>query len=119
MKIGEFSAKYNIAPSKVRYYIHYGLLVPSVRNGQYQFNEDCLRDMDYIMELQQMQFPLNEILALITMRRKFTVLQGKDWQNLIHILEKQKKYLSEQIDKTYDQENTLNRLIEELTPIDQ
>ena len=66
-----------------------------------------------------MQFPLNEILALITMRRKFTVLKGKDWQNLIHILEKQKKYLSEQIDKTYDQENLLNRLIEELTPIDQ
>ncbi len=119
MKIGEFSEKYNIAPSKVRYYIHYGLLVPEVKNGQYRFHEDCIRDMDYITRLQQMLFPLKEILALITMRRKFTVLQGSDRQNLIRIIEKQKTDLAKQLEETFEQEKLLNKLMKEIIPSDQ
>jgi DNA-binding transcriptional MerR regulator len=108
MKNGEFSRKYNVAPSKIRYYIQYGILVPEVKNGQYRFNRNCIRDMDYAVELQQMHFSLKDILEVITLYRKFSAFQPQDMQHLIEIFSKQRQSLQKEMDETYEQEKLLN-----------
>lgn len=61
MKIGEFAKKTNWNESTIRYYINYGLLGPSQKNGQYVFEEHDLQVAQRINELKEAGLSLEEI----------------------------------------------------------
>ena len=69
MKIGQVSRRYGISRDNLYYYINYGLLVPPRRNNQYVFDDDTLRDLEWILELKNMEYSLAEIHRILSLRR--------------------------------------------------
>lgn len=83
MRIGEVSRKYGISINNLNYYINFGLLVPSVKGGQRDFDARSLQDLELIIELKNFKFTLNEIYKVITLRRISNLASRKDIQELI------------------------------------
>lgn len=69
MKIGEFSRKFNITQSTVRYYVKQGLLIPESKNRQYIFTEKCIEDMKRIIRLKGMGLSVNLIHKFLSVYR--------------------------------------------------
>ena len=65
MRIGEVSRQYHISVDNLYYYINYGLLVPPKPRGQYIFNKTVLQDLEWILELKELDFTLREIHMLL------------------------------------------------------
>ena len=56
MRIGKVSEKYHISVDNIYYYINYGLLVPPKPRGQYVFDEQTVRDLEWILGLKELDF---------------------------------------------------------------
>ena len=69
MKISEFSSRFNMSPETVRYYVNEGLLVPHSRNNRYDFTENDVTDMEYILKLKSFHFPLHEVRRILVLKR--------------------------------------------------
>ena len=69
MKIGTFARKFNLNISTVRFYINNGLLVPGKIGGQYEFDEECISDMERILKYKKYNFSLEEIQILFFMKK--------------------------------------------------
>lgn len=69
MKIGQVVRKYNIPVNRLYFYINNGLLVPPRRNNQYVFDDHTLGELEWILELKEMEFPLKTIHRLLSLRR--------------------------------------------------
>lgn len=69
MKIGTFARKFNINASTVRYYINSGLITPSKPGGQYEFDKECVADMEKILKYKKYCFSLEEIQLLFFMEK--------------------------------------------------
>lgn len=111
LKIGEFAKLFQVPTSTIRYYISFGILVPETKNTQYLFTPECQQDMEFVEKLKEMKFSLNDILSLITMKRKFSIFREADFKNCLTILLKHKEYLECQLEMTYEQEKMLKALI--------
>ena len=61
MRIGKVSEIYHISADNLYYYINYGLLVPPRPKGQYVFDQATLKDLEWILELKELDFSLREI----------------------------------------------------------
>ena len=80
MRIGDFAKKYGMNVTAVRYYIENALLTPQRKNNQYIFDQNCINDMDKILEYKECGLTLEEIELLFFLEKtsKFqdeTVLQ--------------------------------------------
>ena len=69
MKIGQAAKKFSVPVTSIYYYIKHGLLVPPVNRGQYIFDEKTLGDLEWLLELKKMEFPLEVIHRLLSLRR--------------------------------------------------
>ncbi len=114
LRIGAFCKKFGVSASTVRYYVHYGILIPETRNGQFLFSKSCVQDMAQIMELKELQFSLEEIHSLLTLRRKFNLAKKEDADSYLHLLNRQKERLTERLEKTRQQEALLEQIQKEL-----
>lgn len=84
MRIGKVSELYHISIDNLYYYIHYGLLVPPRPKGQYVFDEATRKDLEWILELKDLDFSLREIHILLSLKR---VSGFADPQDLIELKE--------------------------------
>jgi len=82
MKIGQISRKYGISKDNLYYYINYGLLVPPKLNSQYVFDDETIRDLEWIMELKDMDYPLQDIHKMISLRRISNLENPEDRSDL-------------------------------------
>lgn len=69
MKIGDFSKKYNMNITTVRYYVERALLTPERKNNQYIFNKSCMDDMEKILKYKSFHFSLEEIELLFSWKK--------------------------------------------------
>lgn len=69
MKIGTFAKKFKVSISAVRFYVNNGLLVPSKLGGQYDFDAECVSDMERILKYKKYHFSLEEIQLLFFMEK--------------------------------------------------
>src|SRR5699024_2349545 len=71
---------------------HYGLLVPPRPKGQYVFDEATCKDLEWILELKDLDFSLREIHILLSLKR---VSGFADSQDMIELREiyKNKRHL--------------------------
>lgn len=65
MKIGAFAKKNNVSIDTLRHYMEINLLIPLKSGSQYDFDDNCQRDMDEIQDLKALRFSLKEIRKLI------------------------------------------------------
>lgn len=78
MKIGQVSRKYSISKDNIYYYINYGLLVPPKLNNQYVFDDETIGDLEWILELKDMEYSLSDIHRMISLRRISNLDNPKD-----------------------------------------
>lgn len=53
----------------MRFYVNNGLLVPSKKNDQYEFDRQCIEDMKKILEYKAFHFSLEEIQLLFFLEK--------------------------------------------------
>lgn len=69
MKIGNFARKFNLNISTVRFYVNNGLLTPKREGGQYNFDKECVLDMERILKYKDYYFSLEEIQLLFFLEK--------------------------------------------------
>ncbi|KJS47486.1 MerR family transcriptional regulator [Desulfosporosinus sp. BICA1-9] len=65
MKIRSFAKKHNVSESTVRYYMKQGLLMPNRKNKQYDFDEECSKNLENVKLLKDLDFSLAKIKSII------------------------------------------------------
>ncbi|MFD1707429.1 MerR family transcriptional regulator [Siminovitchia sediminis] len=102
MKIGEFAKKFDVTVDAIRHYIEIGLLIPTKEGSHYSFGPTCTEDMELIIKLKQLQFTLQEIHKVLSLRRitHFVDLEEVDYYLKV-LMEKKQVLLKErdQIDE--------------------
>ncbi|MGI6053612.1 MAG: MerR family transcriptional regulator [Clostridium sp.] len=96
MKIGSFSKKYSMTPEAIRYYVNEGLLVPRSRNGRYDFGEEDLRDMDFLLKLKSYHFSIHDIHRILSLRRLSNFDSADDMNDYLKILSAQKRKMEQE-----------------------
>lgn len=69
LKIGSFAKKFDINISAVRFYVNNGLLLPKVVSGRYDFDSDCIENMEKILRYKKYLFTLDEIQLLFFLEK--------------------------------------------------
>ena len=116
-RIGEFAAMFHITPSKVRYYIKCGFLLPDHKNGQYLFHNGCIRDMEQIMKWKEMQLPLKDIYQLLKFSRISNLTLPDDIAPCIRLLTAHKNILETERESLQTQLNSLAGLLSDIGPV--
>ncbi|KAB8138157.1 MerR family transcriptional regulator [Gracilibacillus oryzae] len=71
MQIKDFAKEYHIQTDTIRYYEKEGLLKPSRKeNGYRHYDENCEKQIQFIIALKQIGFTLKEIKQLLIMESK-------------------------------------------------
>ena len=114
MRIGEFAKLFSIEQHTVRYYIKIGLLLPESRNGQYLFDSDNVRDMEFILKFKSMGFSLEEIHEVISFYRISNFASQDDRDALLELLLHKKALLIKKSENVAEQIEKLKDGMEEL-----
>ncbi len=107
MKIGTFARKFGLNISTIRYYINSGLLTPVRSGGQYEFDANCISDMEKILKYKKYSFSLEEIQLLFFMEKASRFQDELVLEDCADILKKKKAQL-------IDDRDNLTKFIEEL-----
>ncbi|MFS1516589.1 MerR family transcriptional regulator [Bacillus sp. SCS-151] len=112
MKIGQFSKENKISINTTRHYIDLGLITPEKASGQYQFDEQCHRDVKDIIYLKNLGFSLSEIKTIFQYKRlgKLSALENNEFYKEIFV---EKLHTIEH--KIVEYEETRQNLQNELT----
>ena len=93
MRIGQVVRRYNIPVNTLYFYINNGLLVPPRRNGQYVFDQHTLEELEWLLELKKLEFPLKTIHRLLSLRRISNFCSEEDQEELRAIFQDQAEEL--------------------------
>jgi DNA-binding transcriptional MerR regulator len=69
LKIGSFAKKFDLNISTIRFYVNNGLLLPKMANGRYDFDSECHKDMEKILQYKKYLFTLDEIQLLFFLEK--------------------------------------------------
>ncbi|MBN2286879.1 MAG: MerR family transcriptional regulator [Tissierellales bacterium] len=114
MKIGQFARKNNTSIDTIRHYISLGLLMPEKRKAQYEFDENCTRDFQEILQLKQIGFTLSEIQQLILYRRIGKLTEYDTRMTYTSFFKNKKKHIECEINKLNEMKGKLDRALEEM-----
>ncbi|MCH3951287.1 MAG: MerR family transcriptional regulator [Acidaminococcus sp.] len=93
MKIGQVVREFGIPVNSLYFYINNGLLVPPKKNNQYIFDERTIADIQWILELKELDFPLKTIHRLLSLRRISNLCTEADINELKSIYREQAETL--------------------------
>ena len=115
MKIGEFSKKYNIPISTIRYYIEEGLITPKKNGAQYNFGELNEFEMQLLTDLRESAFSLEEMRQFVNISRIFDEKDPLRYKELKTLFEDKKDRLSKQIEAAKATIKTIDLKLNALT----
>lgn len=99
MKIGSFARKFNTNISTVRFYVNHGLLSPKRDGGQYDFDKECVQDMERILKYKDYYFSLEEIQLLFFLEKASNFRDELILDVCADIMRKKQRELIEEKDK--------------------
>lgn len=114
MRIGEVSRQYHISVDNLYYYINYGLLVPPKPRGQYIFNKTVLQDLEWILELKELDFTLREIHMLLSLKRISGLADSRDIEELKAVYEGKQEFCLQEINRKQEIIQKLDKKIASL-----
>lgn len=117
MKIGTFARKFHINVSTVRFYVSNGLLTPCRVGGQYEFDSECVSDMEKIMKYKRYSFSLEEIQLLFFMEKASRLQDEIVLQVCTDILKNKRKQLIKEKEDLASFINELEKEIENLPTV--
>ena len=115
MRIGKVSELYHISVDNLYYYINYGLLVPPKPRGQYVFDEPTLKDLEWILELKELDFTLREIHMILSLKRVSGFADLQDLEELKAIYTGKHDFCMQELKR---KERVLHRLEEKIAELD-
>lgn len=115
MKIGEFSKKYHIPISTIRYYIDEGLVTPKKNGSQYSFNAFNEFEMEILMDLRESSFSLEEMRQFVNISRIFDEKDPARYKELKALFTEKKTRLANQIKDIKATINTIDSKLDALT----
>lgn len=114
MRIGKVSELYHISIDNLYYYIHYGLLVPPRPKGQYVFDEATCKDLEWILELKDLDFSLREIHILLSLKRVSGFADPQDLMELKEMYINKRHFCLQEIQHKKTVIEKLEKKIQEL-----
>ena len=114
MRIGEVSRRYHISVDNLYYYINYGLLVPPKPRSQYVFDETVLQDLEWILELKELDFTLREIHMLLSLKRISGLADSQDMEELKAVYEGKREFCLQEISR---KQEIIRRLDEKIAAL--
>lgn len=111
MRIGEFANMFLIEQHTVRYYVRLGLLLPESKNGQYMFDHENIRDMEFILKFKNMGFSLTEIHKMISLYRISNFAGQDDCNTLLRLFEQKREELLKKAEDISRQKEILGELM--------
>lgn len=118
MKIGNFARKFNTNISTVRFYVNNGLLSPKREGGQYNFDKECIQEMERILKYKDYYFSLEEIQLLFFLEKASNFRDELVLDVCADIMRKKKIDLINEKDKLEDLIKDLSAEIEELKVVE-
>ncbi len=115
MRIGQVSKKYDISIDNLYYYINYGLLVPQRPKGQYNFDQQTLRDLELILELKAMNFSLKDIHKVLSLYRISGLVGEQDIEDLRSIYKTKLSHLKREL---HHMEQNIEKLEDKIAELD-
>ena len=99
MKIGEAARKYGISVDTLRFYVKEGLLIPKSqeRYSRYNFEQRDLEDLELILRMKEQQFSLQEIHAMLALRRTSNMVEPHTISQFKELYAQKKTELQEKI----------------------
>lgn len=94
LKIGEVSKLFNLSIDTLRYYIDLGIIVPGRKGHLFEFDESTLNDIKWVLKLKDMNFSLNEIYDIISLRRVSNWVEPEDIEDYVFKLKEKKGLIS-------------------------
>ncbi len=118
MRIGKVSEKYKISIDNLHYYINYGLLVPPKPRGQYIFDEQTLRDLEWILRLKELDFTLKEIHIILSLKRVSGFADSQDLEELKEFFKDKRDFCAAELQRKQQILNSLEEHIKRLEELD-
>lgn len=115
MRIGQVSRQYGISVDNLYYYIKFGLLVPPRPKGQYVFDEQTIQDLEWILELKDLDFSLQEIHQILSLYRVSALADAQDREEMKNIYRNKREACIQEKERREQMIQTLDRKILELT----
>ena len=114
MRIGKVSELYHISADNLYYYINYGLLVPPRPKGQYVFDQATLKDLEWILELKDLDFSLREIHIILSLKRVSGFADPQDLTELKEIYSSKRNLCLKEMERKREIIQKLDVKIQEL-----
>jgi len=97
MKIKAFADKHQCKISTVRYYTDLGLLLPDRKGTYANYDVDCHEDMEKIIRLRNLDFPINDISKMMTILRIGVTLNDKEVEQIHDIIINKEEEINKKI----------------------
>jgi len=115
VRIGQVSEKYRISSDNIYYYINYGLIVPPKNSGgQYIFDDNTLKELEFVLELKNLDFPLKAIHRILSLYRVSNLADNQDIDDLKNIYRHQIDVLENNKEKLEQAQASLEKKITDL-----
>lgn len=95
MKIGAFARKFHVSVSAIRFYMQNGLLIPTRKGGQYEFDQKCAQDMEKILRYKKYSFSIEEMQHLFLLENASNYRDNAVTEIALNILRQKKEELIE------------------------
>jgi len=118
LKIGEFARLFEINKETVRYYTDKKLLTPVKSGSYYDYNQNCVDEMQTILKLKSMNFHLDEIAQYLKFFRlsiKTRLLMKKE---LVKLFKNKIEELDDRMHQIKTARTELNNRLEEILSIE-
>lgn len=112
MRIGEFAKKHHVSVDTIRHYMDIGLLIPIKEKSHYYFDSTCLDDMEMIKTLKGLQFTLNEIHKVLSLKRVTHFVDVAETDYFINVLVEKKKEINKEIEAKSNSLKLIDGIIE-------
>lgn len=96
MRIGDLAKKYHIPVNTLYYYIKIGLLVPNKKGKQYDFDQNCEKDLQLILQYSKWDFTLKDIHTILSLYRYSNLLHPDDVQAVSQLMSKKCQMLEQE-----------------------
>ncbi len=115
MRIGQVSSKYHISTDNIYYYISYGLIVPPKNTGgQYVFDDNTLKELEFVLDLKNLDFSLKVIHQIISLYRVSNLADKQDVDDLKNIYRHQIEALEKNKIRLEQAQTSLEKKIADL-----
>ncbi len=112
-----FAKKFDVTVNTIRHYIEIGLVIPIKKDTQFEFDQTCIDDMNFIQELKQYRFTLQEIHRILSFKRITLLTEMEDIHYYIQTLLEKKHQLIQESKQILQSTRLIDEKVDKLSKV--